>query len=65
MSTNEGRRIDFDDDLSERRITLWMTLIVATLMVAVTAHVMGFALFGPSVSGPSHRAAVSAMHARS
>jgi hypothetical protein len=65
MTTNEGRPDDFDDVTAERRVTLWMTLIVATLMVAVSAYVLSFALFGPGTSGPAHRAAVSTMHARS
>jgi hypothetical protein len=65
MTTNEGRVDDLDEASAERSFKLWMTLVVTTLMVALTAYVLSSALFGPTGSGPSHRAAISATHARS
>jgi len=48
-----------------RVISLWLTLIVSTLIVALTAYVMSFALLGPSWSGGARPSALAAIHARS
>ena len=48
-----------------RNLSLWLTLIVSTLIVALTAYVLSFALLGPNWNGPAHRSAAAAIHARS
>ncbi|MBV9288975.1 MAG: hypothetical protein JO288_14360 [Hyphomicrobiales bacterium] len=44
--------------------SLWLTLFVTTLMVALTAYVLSGAFFEPGANGPAHRAAAT-IHARS
>ena len=51
--------------LADQRITLWTTLIVTTVMVALIAYVLSFALFGPSDDAPPHRSAAAMMRAHS
>ena len=51
--------------LTDQRITLWTTLIVTTIMVALIAYVLSFALFGPSDDAPPHRSAAAMMRAHS
>ncbi len=58
-------RVDDDQrlraDVMFRFVT---TLVVATLMVALTAYVLSFAVLGTGRPGPSHSAAAQTMHAR-
>jgi len=51
--------------LEGRALSLWLTLAVSTLIVALTAYVLSFALLGPNWSGSAHRSASAAFHARS
>ena len=50
------------DASTDQKIRLWVTLIVTTLMVALTAYVLSFALLGPA---DTHRSAAALPHARS
>lgn len=58
-----------DSEVSDKRdriITFAMTLVVTTLMVALTAYVLSFALLGEKWSAqPPHKAAMAALHLRS
>ena len=56
---------DFIDASTDQKIRLWVTLIVTTLMVALTAYVLSFALLGPADNPPPHRSAAALPHARS
>ena len=56
---------DFIDASTDQKIRLWVTLIVTTLMVAVTGYVLSFALLGPADNPPPHRSAAAFLHARS
>src|SRR5271166_2183151 len=49
---------DFIDASTDQKIRLWVTLIVITLMVALTAYMLSFALLGPAGNPPPHRSAV-------
>ena len=42
-----------------------LTLIVTTLIVAVTAFVLGSAVLDPRANGGGHRSAVATLHAHS
>ncbi len=42
-----------------------MTVIVATLMAATTAYVLGYAVTAPERVGSTHGASAAAQHARS
>ena len=65
MTRIYGSANDFDDVSTDRRIRLWITLIFATLMVALTVYVLSFALLGQGGNASAHRSAVAAMHSRS
>jgi hypothetical protein len=65
MTRIYGNANDFDDVSTDHRIRLWVTLIFATLMVALTAYVLGFALLGQGGNASAHRSAAAAMHSRS
>ena len=65
MSRTESRTQDFSDVSGDQRIRLLITLVVTTLMVALTAYVLSFALLGPGNNPPPHRSAAAMMHARS
>jgi len=56
---------DFIDASTDQRIRLWVTLIVTTLMVGLTAYVLSFALLGPADNPPPHRSAAALLRARS
>ena len=64
MTRIDGRGDDFDDASRDQKIRLWTTLIVATLMVGLTAYVLSFALLGPGGNPPPHRSAAATLHAR-
>ena len=49
----------------QRRFSLWLTLVVSTLMVALSAYVLSFALLGPDWGGRAHRSASAAFHLKS
>ena len=61
-ATDQVRVIDASTD---QKFRLWVTLIVTTLMVALTAYVLSFALLGPAGNPPPHRSAAALLHARS
>ncbi len=65
MSRFEERAADVDDASSERLFKFVLTLIVATLIVAVTAYVLGSAVLEPRVNGAAHRSAVVMLHSQS
>ena len=65
MTRIESRNDNFSDDSTDQRIRLWVTLVVTTLMVALTEYVLSFAILGPGNSPPSHRSASAATHSRS
>jgi len=64
MTENESS-VEDAGVLEGRKLSLWLTLVVSTLIVALTAYVLSFALFGPNWSGAGHRSASAAIHARS
>lgn len=57
------RHVDGEHD-ADHAFSFWLTLLVTTLLVALTAYVLSGAFFEPSVNGPAHRAA-AIVHARS
>jgi hypothetical protein len=65
MTRIESHADNFSDDSKDQRMRLWITLFVATLMVALTAYVLSFALLGPGDNPPPHRSATAMMHSRS
>lgn len=65
MTRTEIRTQDFSDVAADHKIRLLVTLVVTTLMVALTAYVLSFALLGPGNNPPPHRSAAAMMHARS
>jgi hypothetical protein len=65
MTRIESRADNFSDDSTDRKIRLWITLAVTTLMVAVTAYVLSFAILGPGANPPPHRSASAMLHSRS
>ena len=64
MMRTESRTQDFGDVSVDHKIKLLLTLVVTTLMVALTAYVLSFALLGPGNNPPPHRSA-ALVHARS
>jgi hypothetical protein len=56
---------DFIDASTDPKIGLWVTLIVTTLIVALTGIVLSFALLRPADNPPPHRSAAALLHARS
>ena len=65
MSRIEGRVDGLDESFWENTIKFVVTLIVTTVIVAAAVYVLGSAMFEPGASGPTHRAAIAAMHAHS
>lgn len=65
MTGMESSADDLNNISRDQRIRLWVTLIVATLMVAMTAYVLSFALLGPSNNAPPHRSAAAMIRAHS
>ena len=65
MTSTESRRQDLSDVSEDHKIRLLITLVVTTLMVALTAYVLSFAILGPGNNPPPHRSAAAMMHARS
>ncbi len=63
MTTGKDPAEDFVDVSTERAITFWMTLLVATLIVSMSAYVLSFALLDRGAS--LHRAAIATQHAGS
>jgi len=64
MTGNESR-VEDAEVFEGRVLSLWLTLIVSTLIVALIAYVLSFALLGPNWSGAAHRSAAAAIHVRS
>jgi hypothetical protein len=65
MTNTESRRQDLSNVSEDHKIRLLITLVVTTLMVALTAYVLSFAILGPGNNPPPHRSAAAMMHARS
>jgi hypothetical protein len=65
MTRTESRTQDLNEVSEDHKIKLLITLVVTTLMVALTAYVLSFAILGPGNNPPSHRSAAAMMHARS
>jgi hypothetical protein len=65
MRNLEGPVDEFEEGSRDRTINFVTTLIVATLMVALTAYVLSFALLGQGANPSQHRAALASIHARS
>jgi hypothetical protein len=61
----ESRANNSSDDSTDQKIRLWITLAVTTVMVALTAYVLSFALLGPGDNPPPHRSAAAMLHSRS
>jgi hypothetical protein len=57
-------RMDAGREGTETTLRFVMTLIVATLMVAVTAYVLSFAVLAPGSAGPTHGATAATQHVR-
>ena len=64
MTGIDGGADDYDGASRDQKVRLWATLIVATLMVGLTAYVLSFALLGPGWNPPPHRSAATTIHAR-
>jgi flagellar basal body-associated protein FliL len=64
MTRIESRADNFSDDSKDKKMRLWITLVVTTLMVALTAYVLSFAILGPG-NPPPHRSASAMLHFRS
>jgi hypothetical protein len=60
----EGHADDIDDASADRNWQFWVTLIVTTLLVAVTVYVLSGAFLDPGANAPGRHAA-AAMHTRS
>ncbi len=56
---------DFIGASTDQKIRLWATLVVSTLIVALTGYVLSFALLGPDDNPPPHRSAATLLYARS
>ena len=65
MTRTESRTQDFSDVSADHKIRLLITLVVTTLMVALTAYVLSFAILGPGNNQPPHRSTAAMIHARS
>lgn len=63
--TGYEKRVEEAGVFEGRVISLWLTLVVSTVIVALTAYVLSFALLGPNWTGAGHRSASAAIHARS
>jgi hypothetical protein len=55
---------DADAEGLETRRRFVATLIVTTVMVAVTAYVLSYAVLPPGTMGPAHGAAAATQHTR-
>jgi len=64
MTGNEGS-VGNAEIFEGRVISLWLTLVVSTVIVALTAYVLSFALLGPNWTGAGRHTAAAAIHARS
>jgi hypothetical protein len=62
--TRTDERAD-DGEAREQTFRFVTTLIVATVMVAMTAYVLGYAVFAPERMGAPHGAATLTAHMRS
>jgi hypothetical protein len=60
MSANESRPEDQEETFSDRTMRFWGTLLVATLIVGLTAYILSFALLAPG-GAPMHRASASSV----
>ena len=65
MTRTESRTQDLSDVSEDHKIRLLITLVVTTLMVALTAYVLSFAILGPGANPPPHRSASAMLHSRS
>jgi hypothetical protein len=65
MTGIESRANNSSDDSTDQKMRLWITLAVTTVMVALTAYVLSFALLGPGDNPPPHRSAAAMLHSRS
>jgi hypothetical protein len=65
MTGMERSEADSNDASKDQRIRFWMTLIVTTVMAALTAYVLSFALLGTSQNASPHRSAVATLRAHS
>jgi hypothetical protein len=65
MTGMESSEADSKDASKDQRIRFWMTLIVTTVIAALTAYVLSFALLGPSQNASPHRSVVSILRAHS
>lgn len=59
------RPVDRAEDADADLFRFVLTLIVSTLIVAVTAFVLGSAMLDPRANGGGHRSAVAVLHAHS
>jgi hypothetical protein len=65
MSRIEGRVDDADETSVESTLKFVLTLLVATAIVAAAVYVLGCVVLDAGASGPTHRAAIAAIHSRS
>jgi hypothetical protein len=64
MTRTGAHADDIDDVSADRNWQFWVTLVVTTLLVAVTVYVLSAAFLDPGAKAPArHTAAI--MHARS
>ena len=62
--TGTENRMDIGRGGGETTLRFVMTLIVATLMVGITAYVLSYAVLASGSAGPTHGATAAAQHAR-
>lgn len=65
MSRFEGRIDEMDETSWGNTLKFVLTLIVATVIVAVAVAVLSAPLLGAGSNVPAHRAAVAMLHAHS
>ena len=65
MTTSVIHADDSERSSADRKWTFWMTLLVTTLLVALTAYVLRGAFLNPSENVPKTQRAAAAGHARS
>jgi hypothetical protein len=64
MTGAEERMDDVGRAGSEITVRFVMTLIVTTLMVAITAYVLSYAVLAAGSAGPTHGATAATQHVR-
>ncbi len=64
MTRSEDRINDVVREGSDTTLRFVVTLVVTTVMVAITAYVLSYAVLGPGSGGPTHGATAAAQRVR-